>query len=124
MNELTVKRIFESAESADGYRVLIDRLWPRGVAKAAAKLDEWNKDVAPTGSLRIWFGHKPENFPLFKERYMAELDANPAAKEFAARCNKLLQSQNVTLLYGARDPQCNHAVILREWLSKAFSALD
>lgn len=76
MNELTVKRIYESAESADGYRVLIDRLWPRGVAKAAAKLDEWNKDVAPTGSLRIWFGHKPENFPLFKERYMAELDAN------------------------------------------------
>ncbi len=120
MNKLAIKRIYDPAESVDGYRVLIDRLWPRGIAKAEANLDEWNKDVSPTGSLRVWFGHKSENFPLFRERYIAELDDSPAAKAFAARCKQLLQSQNVTLLYGARDPQCNHAVILRDWLEKAF----
>ena len=116
MNEIKIKRAYSETDDIDGYRVLVDRLWPRGISKTRADLSEWNKDIAPTGELRKWFGHKPENFNAFKERYWAELDDNRAAFDFAEKCRTLLQEGNVTLVYGAKSPTCNHAVILRDWL--------
>ena len=79
MTEFRLKRIYAEAEPGDGYRVLVDRLWPRGVSKQKAQLDEWCKDVAPSPELRTWFGHQHERFTEFAERYRAELDAQPAA---------------------------------------------
>lgn len=116
MSELKVKRIYDAPDAGDGYRVLIDRLWPRGVKKEAACLDEWNRDIAPTPDLRRWFGHKPENFAEFAQRYQAQLHANPQAAPFAAHVHELLAQGNVTLLYGAKSPTCNHALVLRQWL--------
>lgn len=115
-NRLSIKRIYEPADKADGYRVLVDRLWPRGVSKERATLDEWNKDVTPTPELRMWFGHGAERFDEFTERYQAELDQNPTAFAFAEKVRDLLKEQSVTLLYGAKDPQINHAIILKHWL--------
>jgi Uncharacterized conserved protein len=116
MYDLKIKRIYEQADATDGYRILIDRLWPRGISKDAAALDEWAKEVSPTPALRIWFGHKEENFDEFKKRYEAELSDNPAAATFACHCTELLRKTDVTLVYGARSQTCNHAVILRDWI--------
>ena len=110
---ILLKRIYDKPDPADGYRVLVDRLWPRGVSKQSAELDVWLKDVAPSTALRIQFNHKPERFEEFTKSYRAELDANPAVDELRAliRAHDLL-----TLLYGARDTAINHAVVLREYL--------
>ncbi len=116
MNELRIKRVYSPAEESDGYRILIDRLWPRGIKKDDACLDEWNKAVTPTPALRKWFGHKEENFEKFYTQYRAELDANPEAAAFAEHVAQLLDKENVTLLYGAKSPTCNHALILRDWI--------
>lgn len=121
MGNLQIKRVYESPEESDGYRVLVDRLWPRGESKEKAALDEWNKDITPTPELRKWFGHKPERFAEFKERYLAELNQNQAAYDFAAKVQDLLKSQNVTLLYAAHDLRINHAVILKDWLAERKS---
>lgn len=115
-NKLTIKRIYDQACVDDGYRVLVDKLWPRGVSKERAALDEWNKDVTPSTELRKWFGHKPERFEEFKTRYIAELEQNPTAFAFADKVHDLLKTQPVTLLYGAKDPQINHAIILKDWI--------
>jgi uncharacterized protein YeaO (DUF488 family) len=116
---LTIKRIYESPSKGDGLRVLVDRLWPRGVSKEDAELDLWLKEVAPTPELRTWFGHEPERFEEFSDRYRAELEENPALDELldAARSAK-----KVTLLYGARDPECNHAVVLRDVARDALAS--
>jgi uncharacterized protein YeaO (DUF488 family) len=103
-----VKRVYEPAKPADGIRVLVDRLWPRGVSKTKAKLDHWMKEVAPSPGLRTRFNHKPERFAEFKKRYREEMAANPAVGEL----RKLGKKRRVTLLYGARDPKINHAVVL------------
>ena len=113
---LKIKRIYLPAEEDDGYRILIDRLWPRGVSKTDADIDEWAKEVSPSTELRKWFGHKEENFEEFQRQYIAELDANPDAASFANHCKELLAEGNVTLLYGARSATCNHAVIMRDWI--------
>jgi uncharacterized protein YeaO (DUF488 family) len=110
-----IKRIYEPAEPADGIRVLVDRLWPRGVKKATAYLDYWMKDVAPSPRLRLWFGHRPERFAEFGKRYKKELNGNPELAEL----RKLGRGALVTLLYGARDPQVNHALVLQSVLRKA-----
>jgi uncharacterized protein YeaO (DUF488 family) len=102
-----IKRVYEMPASSDGMRVLVDRLWPRGVTKAAAKLDLWMKDVAPSQDLRRWFGHKPERFAEFKRRYKKEL-----LPEAFAELRKLGRGKTVTLLYGARDPEMNQAAVL------------
>lgn len=115
---LSIKRIYQAKQIDDGYRVLVDRLWPRGVSKSRAALDEWNKEVTPSPDLRKWFGHKPERFDEFKQRYRAELDQNGAAFDFVKRIADLLVSQNVTLLYAAKDPHINHAIILQEWIEE------
>lgn len=116
MTTYKVKRIYESAEAADGYRVLVDRLWPRGVSKERAALAVWAKDVAPSTELRQWFGHVPERFGEFEKRYTVELAQNSALKTYLAEWHK---HSVVTLLYGARDQKHNEAVVLRQYLEKA-----
>ncbi|MCK6143125.1 DUF488 domain-containing protein [Prevotella intermedia] len=115
-NELKIKRIYLTPEDDDGYRILIDRLWPRGIAKEEACIDEWNKAITPSPELRKWFGHKEENYATFAEKYRSELDNNPEAIPFANHIKALLESNNVTLLYGAKSENCNHAIILKDWL--------
>ena len=115
MYQLRIKRVYAAAEESDGYRILTDKLWPRGMTKDKAAIDEWAKEITPTNSLRQWFGHKRENFQAFTDQYIAELNANPAAPAFAKLCIELLQRHNVTLLYGAKDEECNHAIV-RNWI--------
>lgn len=110
---LTIKRIFEPAGSEDGLRVLVDRLWPRGVSKERAALDLWLKEVAPSTQLRTWFGHEPRRFEEFADRYRAELEENPALDRLL---DLTREAKPVTLLYGARDPECNHAAVLRDFV--------
>lgn len=110
---LQIKRVYEEPAAADGYRVLVDRLWPRGVSKQKAKLDLWLKDIAPSKELREWFGHKPERFKEFEARYKLELKNNPALAEL----KKIIAGHpTTTLLYGAHDPQFNQAAVLLKYL--------
>ena len=109
---IRLKRIYEPKSDADGQRILVDRIWPRGVGKAAAALDLWLKDIAPSPALRKWFGHDPARFDVFRQRYRRELDANPDAVATLCAC---LDRDDVTLLYGARDEHANQAVVLAEY---------
>lgn len=115
---ILIKRIYAPVEVTDGYRVLVDRIWPRGMSKQRACLDEWNKEVAPTSSLRQWFDHQPERFPKFSEDYWIELNQNTGAHTFVSKCRDLLKKSPVTLLYGAKDEVHNHAMVLQCWLRK------
>ncbi len=108
---LQIKRIFETATSEDGMRILVDRIWPRGVSKLQASIDEWIKDIAPSKELRMWFNHIPDRFEVFKTRYKIELkDKN----DILYRIYTISQNQNVTLLYSAKDEIHNHAIVLVE----------
>jgi uncharacterized protein YeaO (DUF488 family) len=109
-----IKRVYESAKSSDGTRVLVDRLWPRGIKKADAHLDHWMKEVAPSTELRLWFDHDPAKFGQFRRRYAAELTGNQSVGEL----RKLGKGRQVTLLYAARDPQVNHALVLQSVLQR------
>lgn len=113
-----IKRVYEAPAPRDGIRVLVDRLWPRGVRKQAAKLDYWMKDLAPSTPLRRWFGHLPERFSEFSRRYKHELQTNAALAEL----QKLGRRKVVTLLYGARDPVINHAIVLQSALQSRAKA--
>ena len=113
MTKYKIERIYKSTAPDDSYRVLVDRLWPRGISKERAALNEWNKEIAPTDELRKWFNHDPEKFPEFSRRYMKELDNNPAAAEAKNNWNK---QSAVTLLYGAKDAEHNQAIVLKKWL--------
>lgn len=110
---ISIKRAYESPSAEDGYRVLVDRLWPRGVSKEAISIDLWAKDVAPSQELRKAFGHDPEKFGRFRTDYMEELDGSGYATDLA---DLLVDKEKVTLVYGAKDTQHNNAVVLREWL--------
>jgi uncharacterized protein YeaO (DUF488 family) len=110
-----IKRVYEPAASSDGVRVLVDRLWPRGVSKAKAHLDHWMKDVAPSPRLRQWFGHRPERFAEFKKRYRKEINGSAQLVEL----RRLGRGARVTLLYGARDPEMNQAAVLQTILKSA-----
>lgn len=116
MGQLKVKRVYLPAEEQDGYRVLVDRLWPRGISKENANIDEWNKSLAPSTGLRKWFGHQPALFPAFTEKYVEELNQSDEAKSFVERCRTLLSQANVTLLFGAKDETHNQAVVLKKWI--------
>ncbi|HZJ20990.1 MAG TPA: DUF488 domain-containing protein [Pricia sp.] len=115
MGEIKTKRIYEDPSDADGYRILIDRIWPRGVSKEDAKLDDWNKDIAPSDSLRKWFDHDPDKFDEFAKKYRKELDDK---KEDLTEIRKKAKTQTVTLLYGAKDTEHNQAVVLQKVLKK------
>jgi uncharacterized protein YeaO (DUF488 family) len=110
---LAIKRIYDDAEDDDGYRVLIDRLWPRGVSKERARLDLWLKEIAPSPPLRTEFAHMKERFADFRRSYQAELEQNPAVEQLLELA---AGKERVTLLYGARDPEVNHARVLLEFL--------
>lgn len=112
---IQIKRIYEEAGEKDGYRILVDRLWPRGVTKEKARLDEWDKEIAPSDELRKWFGHKMENFEEFTRAYKAELKDKG---EELQRIRELAEKQNVTLLYAARNTEVNHARVLLSVLKK------
>lgn len=114
---IQIKRIYEAAAADDGFRVLIDRLWPRGISKERAALDDWWKDIAPSPELRTWFGHKEERFAEFAEKYRTELSTGTAAPMHMVTVSEhLAAGENVTLLYGAKDPKINQAVVLRDWM--------
>ena len=113
--EVMLKRVYEPPSSADGKRILVDRLWPRGLSKDKAKIDHWLKEVAPTTALRQWFGHDPGKWAEFQKRYRAELKSNPALAELRA----LSAQGSVTLLYAARDQVHNEAVVLQKILNAA-----
>jgi uncharacterized protein YeaO (DUF488 family) len=112
MGSLAIKRVYDPPSAEDGYRVLVDRLWPRGMTKAAAHLDLWAKDLAPSPDLRKEFNHRPERFVEFRHHYLSELSRNPAVAAFRAE----LKRPKVTLLYGAHDRANNHAVVLQAFL--------
>ena len=106
-----VKRAYDAASSGDGYRVLIDRLWPRGVSRERARLDAWEKDLAPSTSLRTWFGHDPARFDEFRRRYMEEL--RPRRAQIAA-LRRRARTGTLTLVHSARDAEHNDATVLAE----------
>lgn len=112
---VVVRRIYDDDDDGGGYRVLVDRLWPRGVKKQDAALDEWAKDVAPSAELRRWYGHDPARFEAFAERYRAELGWPPAA-EVVARLRDVADRQRVTLLTATRDVERSGAQVLYDHL--------
>ncbi|AOG32939.1 DUF488 domain-containing protein [Lactiplantibacillus plantarum] len=114
--QLKLERIYTKPVDTDGYRVLVDRLWPRGISKVNAQLDNWVKEIGPSTTLRKWFNHEPAKYPEFVDRYRAELDENPLMASFISQVAEQLTKTNVILLFGAKDEQHNQAVVLRDYL--------
>jgi uncharacterized protein YeaO (DUF488 family) len=112
---IKIKRVYERPDKEDGRRILVDRLWPRGLTKAKASVDLWLKDIAPSTELRQWFGHDPAKWAEFKTRYHAELQEN---HEQVALLQAAITQGRVTLVYGAKDEAHNEAVVLQEFLSR------
>jgi len=110
------KRVYDPPSKDDGYRVLVDRLWPRGLTKSKAHVDLWLKEVAPSTALRTWFGHEPEKWTEFQRRYRAEL--KNAKEALASLCKLEKEHKKVSLLYGAKSEECNQAVALLKVLQK------
>ena len=115
--DIRLKRAYEPAAPADGYRVLIDRLWPRGVRRERAALDEWERELAPSKELRQWFGHEPGRFAEFRRRYIEELRGKRAR---LTRLRRLARDGTLTLVYSARDAEHNDAVVLAEVLRRGL----
>jgi uncharacterized protein YeaO (DUF488 family) len=111
--DVVLKRAYEPAGDADGYRVLVDRLWPRGVSRERARLDEWARDLAPSAELRSWFGHDPDRFPEFRRRYVRELGGS---REHLSELRRIARRGRLTLVYGAADREHNDAVVLAQVL--------
>ncbi|WP_022794972.1 DUF488 domain-containing protein [Marinococcus halotolerans] len=117
---IQLKRIYEEAKKEDGHRVLVDGVWPRGIAKDKAKVDEWARDVAPSKQLRQWFSHDPEKFDEFKEKYKQELQQSTEQAEALDQLKQTVREQNkqVTLVFAAKEETCNHARVLKEILDR------
>lgn len=115
---IKIKRVYERPLKKDGLRVLVDRLWPRGVEKEEAALDEWAKDLAPTAELRKWWGHDPFLWTEFQKRYKAELRNNDAVNSFLEDHS---DKKIITLIYGAKDTEHNHAIVLQQYLEQQYS---
>lgn len=111
--KLKIKRVYNAPEKADGFRILVDRVWPRGMTKEKASVDLWLKEIAPTTELRKWFGHDPEKYKEFKKRYEKELKGN---KEAVSSIKAHLKKGTVTLVYSAKDEEHNQAVVLQDFL--------
>ena len=123
MGEILIKRVYEAPETGDGCRILVDRLWPRGMTKERLHADGWIKYISPSPEIRKAFCHREEYFDTFKAAYLAELDSNPQKDEFIKLANDCLRSGNLTLLYAASSETINHAVILRDWLGSQIQKL-
>jgi uncharacterized protein YeaO (DUF488 family) len=119
LKKIQIKRIYELPARSDGMRILVDRLWPRGVAREEARIDAWIKDVAPSDVLRRWYSHDPEKWPEFRARYIVELKNNPAVIELQDMAAK---SKTLTLLFAAKDNLRNNATVLHEFLSGGTAA--
>ena len=115
---IQIKRIYVPAEKSDGVRILVDRLWPRGVKKEDARIEEWAKEIAPTTELREWYGHDVDRWVEFQKKYRAELKHNEAANAFV---EKYQQEKLLTLVYATKDEEHTHALVLKEWLDHEFS---
>lgn len=113
MSQIQIKRIYEPADESDGFRILVDRLWPRGVKKESAHLDVWLKEAGPSNELRKWFNHDPEKWEAFKKKYRDELKKSAAAKELI---DLVAKHKNTTLLYSAHDEEHNQAQVLLQFL--------
>ena len=116
MSSIALKRAYERPDPGDGTRILVERLWPRGLTKEKAAIDHWAKEIAPSPALRRWYGHRPELWPEFQQRYRAELDANPEA---VARLRALCAAGPVTFVYAARDEARNSATVLKAYLTES-----
>lgn len=114
-NMISIKRVYDSPEKADGVRILVERLWPRGFKKEDLDFDEWAKDAAPSTELRKWFNHEPAKWETFQRRYRAELDENAEAWQSILDAAK---KTDVTLLFSSRDTEHNNAVVLKKYLEK------
>jgi uncharacterized protein YeaO (DUF488 family) len=114
---ITIKRAYEERSSKDGTRILVDRVWPRGVSKDELHIDGWYRELAPSTELRKWFGHDPERWHEFQKRYVAQL-REPDLRERLQELAALAKRGKVTLVYGARDEEHNQAVVLRDYLKK------
>ncbi|MEJ6401082.1 DUF488 family protein [Nicoliella sp. Es01] len=115
---LKIERIYSKPFDLDGYRILVDRKWARGISKADAKLDQWEKAIAPSTELREWFNHIDDRFDEFERKYIDELKQNPATDDFVKLVAKKLQSGDVILLYGAKNTAHNNAVVLKHYLTE------
>jgi uncharacterized protein YeaO (DUF488 family) len=119
--DVRLKRVYEPAEPIDGHRVLIDRLWPRGVSRDRAKLDDWKRDLAPSKELRQWFGHEPDRFDEFRRRYIAELDGR---RPLLTSLRRRAREGTLTLVYAAHDTEHNDAVVLAEVLRRGLPKVE
>lgn len=113
--KIKIKRVYDEAKKEDGKRILVDRLWPRGLTKTRAKVDLWLKEISPSTALRRWFGHEPSKWADFKRRYSAELERN---RDQVALLKQEIAAGKVTLIYGAKDQEHNAAVVLKEFLER------
>lgn len=112
---LHIKRVYDPSDDSDGKRILVDRLWPRGLSKTEARVDIWLKEVAPSPVLRRWFGHDPEKWTEFRRRYRDELEKNSEAVD---ALKKEIGRATATILYGAKDSEHNHAIVLKDFIEK------
>lgn len=118
MSKVKLKRVYDDPQKNDGYRILVDRLWPRGVKKEDLPYDLWEKEITPSNHLRKWFDHEPEKFKQFKSSYIEELLENEETDAFVETVKEELEDKDVTLLYAAKDEENNHAIILKEFLDE------
>lgn len=118
MSNIKIKRIYDMPSSSDGLRILVDRVWPRGITKEKAQLTMWMKEIAPSTELRIWFQHLPERFEEFKRRYELEL-ADEAVRPYIEQLKSLVASNTVTLLYSAKNDRYNQAVVIKPYIERA-----
>jgi uncharacterized protein YeaO (DUF488 family) len=116
---IQIKRAYDPVESGDGHRILVDRIWPRGLSKSELQLDLWAKELAPSTALRKWFGHDPERWPEFRKRYEAELRESGAKDRIAQIVHSVKGKRAITLLYGAKDTEHNQAVVLQKFFQRA-----
>jgi len=119
--KIQTKRIYEDAARGDGFRALVDRLWPRGVSKEDAGLDAWAKDVAPSAELRKSCPRDPEHFPEFRERYLEEIEANGEAIDALLAAVRTSRKKTLTLLYASREAELNHAAVLKEGIERRLA---
>lgn len=118
------KRIYEKPDNNDGVRILVDRIWPRGISKNKANIDHWLKNVGPSTQLRKWFNHDPNKFASFKEKYKDELHTNTQKKELEELINLQQENDTITLLFAAKDEKYNQAVVLKEILESPHLPSD
>lgn len=119
MGKILIARIYNDEDQpAQAYRILVDRVWPRGISKVRARLDQWSKAIAPTTELRKWFNHEDDKYSEFKAKYVEELNQNPATAEFLTLVRTQLKDEDVLFLYAAKNEPHNQAVVLKEYVEK------